>query len=388
MRQSGRFHFVSLQEDTYRGNKNDPLSLNLYTYCSNNPLIYWDYTGHWQSSDSKLTQTARIQISRLTDAWYAAKPSERASIEKAAKDIRNNPNNIAKTTQSSVTATAYNKQVANNGGADLTAEQWNKISTTKTDKVVTSAISDGKITQSEVNIIATSKPSNVVTKPIVNNPTSKNTISSIGYDRDAAVAYANNPNYNDGNQKTKEYNTAYDRFDTTMGFITSLGRERGDCANFVSQSLVAGNLKMNNDWHYYKGIPTVVFLPSVTSSPLIKEGEHDMTAAWAQANAQFKYFADSSNGYSETTPIEISSSSQVSNIANNGGVQKGDLLYWDWTNDGMIEHATIISGVENGHIYFSGHTNDRVSYDLSTGIDKTKEDSSKKNVYLYIVKIK
>ena len=35
-----------LQEDTYTGDPNDPLSLNLYTYCSNNPIIYWDPTGH------------------------------------------------------------------------------------------------------------------------------------------------------------------------------------------------------------------------------------------------------------------------------------------------------------------------------------------------------
>jgi len=39
-----------LQEDTYRGQANDPLSLNLYTYCSNNPLIYWDPTGHVASN--------------------------------------------------------------------------------------------------------------------------------------------------------------------------------------------------------------------------------------------------------------------------------------------------------------------------------------------------
>ena len=36
-----------LQEDTYTGNKKDPLSLNLYTYCHNNPLIYDDPTGHF-----------------------------------------------------------------------------------------------------------------------------------------------------------------------------------------------------------------------------------------------------------------------------------------------------------------------------------------------------
>ena len=35
-----------LQEDSYRGDKNDPLSLNLYTYCHNEPVMYWDYDGH------------------------------------------------------------------------------------------------------------------------------------------------------------------------------------------------------------------------------------------------------------------------------------------------------------------------------------------------------
>ena len=35
-----------LQEDTYTGDVKDPLSLNLYTYCHNNPLIYDDLTGH------------------------------------------------------------------------------------------------------------------------------------------------------------------------------------------------------------------------------------------------------------------------------------------------------------------------------------------------------
>ncbi|MGL5152638.1 MAG: RHS repeat-associated core domain-containing protein [Clostridium sp.] len=39
----GRF----IQEDSYRGNIGDPLSLNLYTYCHNNPVNFDDPNGHW-----------------------------------------------------------------------------------------------------------------------------------------------------------------------------------------------------------------------------------------------------------------------------------------------------------------------------------------------------
>jgi len=35
-----------LQEDTYKGDPKDPLSLNLYTYCHNNPVKYTDPSGH------------------------------------------------------------------------------------------------------------------------------------------------------------------------------------------------------------------------------------------------------------------------------------------------------------------------------------------------------
>lgn len=35
-----------MTEDTYRGRLNDPLSLNRYTYCHNEPIMYWDPTGY------------------------------------------------------------------------------------------------------------------------------------------------------------------------------------------------------------------------------------------------------------------------------------------------------------------------------------------------------
>ena len=35
-----------ISEDAYRGSKEDPLSLNLYTYCHNEPIMYKDHDGH------------------------------------------------------------------------------------------------------------------------------------------------------------------------------------------------------------------------------------------------------------------------------------------------------------------------------------------------------
>ena len=35
-----------LTQDTYLGDRYDPLSLNLYTYCHNEPIMYWDPSGH------------------------------------------------------------------------------------------------------------------------------------------------------------------------------------------------------------------------------------------------------------------------------------------------------------------------------------------------------
>jgi hypothetical protein len=42
----GRF----INEDTYEGQANNPLTLNVYAYCGNNPLIYVDPSGHfWET---------------------------------------------------------------------------------------------------------------------------------------------------------------------------------------------------------------------------------------------------------------------------------------------------------------------------------------------------
>lgn len=61
-----------MSEDTYGGELSDPLSLNLYTYVHNEPVLYWDPTGHWEESDKYLSAADQARIIALTNAYYEA----------------------------------------------------------------------------------------------------------------------------------------------------------------------------------------------------------------------------------------------------------------------------------------------------------------------------
>ena len=82
-----------MQEDTYLGSQNDPLSLNLYTYVKNNPLTYWDPTGHMEAGDYEKFKNdpARLmELEALTNAYYAAQTQkEKDKIHEQAVAVRN-----------------------------------------------------------------------------------------------------------------------------------------------------------------------------------------------------------------------------------------------------------------------------------------------------------
>ncbi|MBP9985135.1 MAG: RHS repeat-associated core domain-containing protein, partial [Prevotella sp.] len=64
-----------LTEDTYKGRQNDPLSLNLYTYCHNEPVMYRDPSGHKEDNDRYIdTKTeagakAMAILNAATEEW-------------------------------------------------------------------------------------------------------------------------------------------------------------------------------------------------------------------------------------------------------------------------------------------------------------------------------
>jgi len=76
-----------LQEDSFRGWITDPLSLNLYTYAHNNPIKYYDPTGHYVSPTDRanLTSSQISRLEQLTKDWNAANASGNTAAMNAAK---------------------------------------------------------------------------------------------------------------------------------------------------------------------------------------------------------------------------------------------------------------------------------------------------------------
>jgi RHS repeat-associated protein len=74
----GRF----LTEDTYLGNQSDPLSLNLYTYTLNNPLKYYDPTGHLVDGDFLSTEERAGRYTLYNGIQYNYTGSDVIALQK------------------------------------------------------------------------------------------------------------------------------------------------------------------------------------------------------------------------------------------------------------------------------------------------------------------
>lgn len=128
---TGRF----TTEDTYLGQINDPLSLNLYTYCKNDPMMYTDPLGHkadglYKNKDGSYTRTVNGKNYTVTknDSRYNKIANEYKEKEK------NNVSGTANSTSSKAgTSTTKDKQ----------KDMVNAVSGKSTNDMKTETNSDG-----------------------------------------------------------------------------------------------------------------------------------------------------------------------------------------------------------------------------------------------------
>ncbi len=126
-----------MQMDSYLGNRSDPLSLNLYTYVSNNPVKYYDPTGHMKAGDECFSKDVQYQLAKLTDDYFnTTDETKRKKIAKEADKIRNSSiqvDNGHATTETAQFLTALNRSNKKdvNGNAYIDGSTWKSISSSR-----------------------------------------------------------------------------------------------------------------------------------------------------------------------------------------------------------------------------------------------------------------
>ena len=143
----------------------------------------------------------------------------------------------------------------------------------------------------------------------------------------------------------------------------------GDCTNFTSQCLVEAGFNMDDEWHSNKRERQWhAFLSEAINYKYAYSW--DVTKAWRSAPDQYSYLKNA--GYTEGEIICYSTSNLTMLLepcSHNGlaprSIMPGDLMYFDWSGDGQIDHSSIITEIDGNEIYLTYHSTDRKNKPLS-----------------------
>ena len=348
------------QKDIVRGSVIDGASLNRYTYCVNDPISFIDPSG--ATLKSALTKAVNKVVNTVTTAVKNFVSDPVGTAAKAANTAINAVShpvstavNAAKSVANAVTSFVNEvKAPASTAAPNVSAKSQSAVQATAGAVMGVASGIASQITGSQNNkTINSDNPSVASGQPY----------ACTKYEREDAVdyavtyAYSHNPDY-----------VPFDNLLFSIRYLLSYGVWTGnaDCANFVSQSLVAGNIQQNEDWHFntvvhdvapwqYQLFSDKMWFQDANGNLTTNAISYDFTGSWSVASAQFDYFGNPENGYTSIKPVPISSPDLIEETLEKYNVQIGDLLYW--VNDnGEVHHATIISSVEGGEIKFAGHT--------------------------------
>jgi len=150
------------------------------------------------------------------------------------------------------------------------------------------------------------------------------------YPNSNPVAHVNWPNY---------YNLSFRNYNPPAG--------GGDCANFVSQCLLYGNAPYQNAYN------------DTSNAWWYNMSNATASTTWTYCPSQINFFTSYFGG---------TQTSSVSNLA------AGDLIYYDWTSDGVKDHVAIVVDPNGGSPLIDAHNWDVYHvpyYAIKTGSTST-----------------
>lgn len=149
--------------------------------------------------------------------------------------------------------------------------------------------------------------------------------AAFAYDGSAAARYAD--------QYWSSYNKSYPSF----------ANKGGDCTNFVSQALFAGGIQQR---------PSPLFSGTAAWYMTQQNGKNwSWSTSWINSQDN-SLFLSTLGGTVVQTVVGATANTVVPSNA-----QQGDVVLYDWTNDGVFDHEAIIATADGQ--YVDAHTNNR-----------------------------
>jgi cell wall-associated NlpC family hydrolase len=139
--------------------------------------------------------------------------------------------------------------------------------------------------------------------------------ASSGYGGAAAAQYADT--------YWSTYNSAYPSF----------ANKGGDCTNFVSQALLAGGIQMrtsgtgNAAWYM-----------------LQNHKRYSYSVSWVNAQDDSVFLSQYLPGVTKIADVYAP---KPGDLVSDGDAQPGDVVLYDWNNDGTFDHEAIVTATDN-----------------------------------------
>lgn len=188
------------------------------------------------------------------------------------------------------------------------------------------------------------------------------------------------------------YAATYARNNAWMAYGTAYNQNPfynfpNNCANFVSQAIVAGMVKKTNPWDvYYRRFDFAADLSSAVTYPrwfYIGSKSSERGPAWSGAKEMHQYAGWNKSTYKGLHFVFVASDTPSKRTLDPGSLKPGDILFCDWQNDGTIDHVMMIARIDTSwwifnkydRIKVAGQSNNHADTALQWILDKNYQDN-------------
>lgn len=128
-----------------------------------------------------------------------------------------------------------------------------------------------------------------------------------------------------------------------------------DCANFVSQCLWHGGLKMDDQWYSFRKNRPLPLLPAAQLIAMLFHNnssyDWDVSRTWRSAQDLAQYLTDKEYA----TQFDLHGPDDIPK-AIEAGAKLGDPMFYNDEASTPIDHAMIITLIDKGDIFYSAHS--------------------------------